>query len=179
MNRKPKLYGLFRLLLWICILLAFAAGTLWFLNNRITHQLAQAQEQSRVAQENLRAIENTSYYQKTSFVQNLYNESTDLPWSEHILALIDVLQSIQNLDNNETIELYDFTVNLNSIAISGKASNLALLYYPKSDAREWLLSAVSWLSFLDDIRIQTYIKEDSLYEFTLYATIILDETSQQ
>ncbi|USN57397.1 MAG: hypothetical protein H6766_02935 [Candidatus Peribacteria bacterium] len=157
-----------------------AAGTLWFLNYRLDASVATAKEEATQAQNELTALENTAQYQKISFAQELYQEAKDLPWSEHITALIEVLQSVQNINStNGTIELYDFTVNLDSIEISGRTSSLALLYYPKSDTREGLISAVSELPFLDDIRIQTYLKADDMYEFTLYATIILDEATQQ
>lgn len=137
MNRKPKIYGVFQLLLWVCVLLVLAAGALWFLNNRIDTEVIQAQEQSTAAQEDLLALENTPQYQKIAFAQALYNDSKDLPRSEHIVALIDVLQSVQDINtSNGTIELYDFTVNLDSIEISGRTSSLALLYYPKSNTRE-------------------------------------------
>lgn len=180
MKRKPKFYDSFQFFWWACLLLGVCAGLLRFLNYRLDTQLTQAKTEATDAEEELLSIQKTPSYQKITFAHSLYQSAKDLPRSDHITTLINVLKEVQTIDEgDDTLILYDFTVNLDSIEISWRTSRLALLYYPKNHTREWLISTVSDLPFLDKIRIQTYLKEEEMYEFTLYANIILDEAPQQ
>lgn len=180
MERKPQFMWLFRVLLGVMLLLLAAWIVIKSLTYSANNKLTKATEEATTAQQKLKEITSQDQYQKIAFAQKLYQTSKDLPWSDHIRTLIDILQEIQAIDQwGDRLELYDFQVNLDTIEISGKASSLALLYRPKKWGKEWLISKVSTLPFLDDIRIQSYQKEDedNLYEFTLYATILLDETT--
>lgn len=160
--------------------LGVASIGLWIMNTLTAKKVQASEKQATTIQQELQTITATDHYQKIAFAQSLHNTSKSLPWSDHIQALIKVLQEMQTIDNaNSTLELYDFNVNLDTIEISGKVSSLNLLYYPKSKNKQWLISKVSELEFLDNIRIQSYVKEDGMYTFTLYATILLDETTQQ
>ncbi len=176
MERKTQFYGVFRILAVICTLLVIARWVLFGLQKMNQSKLSDIQKEAKTEQTKLTNIEKTPSYQKISFVEKLNREAKKLPWSTHITKLIDVLKDVQNIGEGK-IELYDFKVNLDSIEISWKASTLAHLYAPTNTKNEGLISAVSKLDFLNNIRIQHYEKpkDENMYEFTLYANIILNE----
>ncbi len=176
MERKTQFYGVFRILAVICALLVIARWVLFGLQKMNQSKLSDIQKDVKKEQTTLTNIEKTPSYQKISFIEKLNSEAKKLPWSTHITKLIDVLKNVQNIGKGQ-IELYDFKVNLDTIEISGKSSTLANLYAPTGTKSEGLISAVSKLDFLNKIRIQHYEKpkDENMYEFTLYANIILDE----
>jgi hypothetical protein len=182
-RRRPKLYGVFVLFLIAVIVLLVGWWLLAFLSYRADAHVQNTLQEKDTLIQQLQSIEDQESYQKMAFAQTLEQGQPNLPRSEHIATLIDVLNTVQQVDGSstDTLQLYDFQVNLDSIQISGRTSNLALLYYPKRENKQGLIATVSDLEFLDDIRIQTYEKneDENAYEFTLYATIILDAATQQ
>jgi hypothetical protein len=100
--------------------------------------------------------------------------------SKHIESLFGVLQAIQ--DNSyigaNAITLTDFSISPTSISLKWNVTNLILIYY-SSDKYKYvsLIDRFTGLSFVKNIRIQQYTKDDKWYSFTLDADIITDDTS--
>ena len=117
-------------------------------------------------------------YNKLQAVKSLETQQADIPWSDHINKVIQMLEDLKSVQWwTDTIVLSDFKVDLNKISLKGQVSNLMLLYYsnPKQNVVS-LLDRFSQLDFIKDIRIQTYDKvaDAGGFEFVLEANVVND-----
>jgi hypothetical protein len=114
-------------------------------------------------------------------VKKLENENGQMPWSDHIQAVMNIFDAVLNVDTTETrnIVLSDFSISLEEISVRGYVSNLRILYYsPTSAPNTSLIERFEGLDFLSDISIKNYEKaEDDIgYNFVLTAKVINDDT---
>lgn len=118
-------------------------------------------------------------YNKLQAVKILENEQVDMPRSEHISQMIQMLEDMKKIDSSstDTIVLSDFNVTLDKISLKWQVSNLLLLYYSNTSRNVLsLIDRFSNLNFVQNIRIQTYdrVGDNNYYEFVLEANVIND-----
>jgi hypothetical protein len=109
-----------------------------------------------------------------------FTEQNKKKRSKHIESLFAVLQAIQ--DNSyiwaNAITLTDFSITPTSISLKWNVTNLILIYYSSEKYKYTsLIDRFTGLSFVKNVRIQQYTKDDTWYSFTLDADIITDDTS--
>lgn len=129
-------------------------------------------------------IEKEPGYNKLWLVRELLNETKYMPWSKHIPILVDMLLDLQNIDTSsrDKIVLSDFRVSLEEIELKGEVSRLLLLYYTsKERGFTGLIDRFRDLDFVENIRIQTYIKDEKegLYEFALFANVVIEDDTEK
>lgn len=151
-------------------------------NTTITKRLI-AIDQKKVAevQKEIEAFSDISGFDKLKLVQALESSQTQMPWSDHIKAVLDILQEIREVDatSAQSISLSDFKISLEEVSLHWYVSNLRILYFaPDTSKQIALIERFKKLDFLDDIKIQTYDKSaDNLgYDFVLTAKVINNDT---
>ena len=147
----------------------------FFINQTIKDQQAVLADQVKI-EDSYKAL---TGYNKLQAVKSLETQQSDIPWSDHIKKVIQMLEDLKSVQagSTDTIVLSDFKVDLNKISLKGQVSNLMLLYY--SNATQHVISLLdrfSQLDFIKDIRIQTYDKVAGTggFEFVLEANVIND-----
>jgi hypothetical protein len=112
----------------------------------------------------------------------LEGQQTDIPWSDHINKVIQMLEDIQNVQwsSSGNIILSDFKVGLDTISLKGQVSSLPLLYY--SNAAKGVVSLLdrfSQLDFINNIRVQTYdrVGDSGYFQFVLEANVTNNATT--
>lgn len=135
----------------------FFKGYGLFLHQQIKDQQTIVDEWIQI-EEGYRAL---TGYNKLQAVKVLETQQTEIPRSDHINKVIQMLEDLKNVQSSttDTIILSDFKVSLNKISLKGQVSNLLLLYY--SDPTKGVISLLdrfSQLDFIKDIRVQTYDK---------------------
>jgi hypothetical protein len=155
--------------------LIFFKGYGFFINQQIADQNKVLADQVKIES----SYKLLTGYNKLQAVKSLESKQSDIPWSDHINKVIQMLENIKSVQssNADSIVLSDFKVDLNKISLKGQVSNLLLLYYsnPKQNVVS-LLDRFSQLDFIKDIRIQTYDKvaDTGTFEFVLEANVIND-----
>ena len=157
----------------------FFKGYGFFINQQITDQKKVLADQTKI--ENSYKL--LTGYNKLQAVKSLESKQSDVPWSDHINKVIQMLEDIKSVQssNGDSIVLSDFKVDLNKISLKGQVSSLALLYYSNPQQKVVsLLDRFSQLDFIKDIRIQTYDKvaDTGGFEFVLEANVINDGNSK-
>lgn len=165
-------------MLWLLILavLGFVFFKVYgfFINQTIKDQQVVLAEQVKMTD----AYKLLTGYNKLQAVKSLETQQADIPRSDHINKVIQMLEDLKSVQGGtDTIVLSDFKVDLNKISLKGQVSNLMLLYYsnPKQNVVS-LLDRFSQLDFIKDIRIQTYDKvaDTGSFEFVLEANVVND-----
>lgn len=174
-HSKRKVY--FQVVLGIFIIavlgFAFLKGYGFFIKQSIKDQNAEVVKQTNI--EN--SYKTLTGYNKLQAVKLLENKQTAIPRSDHINKVIQMLETLKNLQpwNSGSIILSDFKVSLDKISLKGQVSSLLLLYYsdPQSNVVS-LLDRFGQLDFIKDIRIQTYDKvgDNNYFQFVLEANVI-------
>lgn len=101
--------------------------------------------------------------------------------SDHIRALIDVLNSIEDTSYvwSNAIKLTDFTISPDKITLKGKVNDLLLLYYSSPEHNfVSVIDRFTSLSFVSNVSIKQYTKSNNAYAFTLTADIDLHAALQ-
>lgn len=147
----------------------------FFINQTIKDQQAVLADQVKMTD----AYKLLTGYNKLQAVKSLETQQADIPWSDHINKVIQMLEDLKSVQggSTDTIVLSDFKVDLNKISLKGQVSNLMLLYYSNSKQNVVsLLDRFSQLDFIKDIRIQTYDKvaDTGTFEFVLEANVVND-----
>lgn len=146
----------------------------FFINQHIKDQQTVLADQVKI-EDSYKAL---TGYNKLQAVKSLETQQADIPRSDHIKKVIQMLEDLKSVQGwTDTIVLSDFKVDLNKISLKGQVSNLMLLYYsnPKQNVVS-LLDRFSQLDFIKDIRIQTYDKvaDTGTFEFVLEANVVND-----
>ncbi len=129
----------------------------------------------------LQNSKNMTGYQKLISARQILSDYERLLWSEHIPKLVAMLEEIKEVDPSEssTVELSDFTVNLEEISLKGKVSSLKLLYKTRRTSTgkiyKSLIDKFADLGFLSQIRIQSYKRSGRAFEFVLTAKVSTNE----
>ena len=157
----------------------FFKGYGFFINQQITDQKKVLADQTKIED----SYKLLTGYNKLQAVKSLESKQSDVPWSDHINKVIQMLESIKSVQstNGDNIILSDFKVDLNTISLKGQVSSLALLYYSNPQQKVVsLLDRFSQLDFIKDIRIQTYDKvaDTGGFEFVLEANVVNDGNSK-
>ena len=144
----------------------------------IASQNKVLQEQNTIA-DSYKAL---TGYNKLQAVKLLEWQQAEIPRSDHINKVIQMLEDIKNVQwsSSGSIVLSDFKVGLDTISLKGKVSSLLLLYY--SNAAKGIVSLLdrfSQLDFINNIRIQTYdrIWESGYFQFVLEANVVNNATT--
>lgn len=163
------------ILILVVLGFAFLKWYGFFLNQQIKDQQVIVDEQSQVED----TYKSLTGYNKLQAVKLLETQQEEMPRSDHINKVIQMLQDLQKVQSTttETIILSDFKVSLEKISLKGQVSNLLLLYY--SDPSKGIISLLdrfSQLDFIQDIRVQTYDKvgDANYFQFILEANVIAD-----
>jgi hypothetical protein len=152
-----------------------------FVDTTITKRMI-VYDQKQVTQEEaeITAFSAIPGFDKLQLVEDLERTSSQMPWSDHIQAVIDIFDAVLNVDTAETknIVLSDFKISLEGISVRGYVSNLRILYTSPNSDKPALIDRFEELSFLEDISIKTYQKADDNigYDFVLTANVINDDT---
>lgn len=147
----------------------------FFINQHIADQQAVLADQVKVEA----SYKLLTGYNKLQAVKSLETQQADIPRSDHINKVIQMLENLKSVQggSTDTIVLSDFKVDLNKISLKGQVSSLLLLYYsnPQKNIVS-LLDRFSQLDFIKDIRIQTYDKmaDTGGFEFVLEANVVND-----
>lgn len=153
----------------------FFKGYGFFINQQIADQRGVLDDQAKIEA----SYKTLTGYNKLQAVKLLENQQADIPWSDHINKVIQMLENLKSVQSSatDTIVLSDFKVDLNKISLKGQVSSLLLLYYsnPQKNIVS-LLDRFGQLDFIKDIRIQTYDKvaDTGVFEFVLEANVIND-----
>lgn len=173
-------------LIFFVLLLVVLGGAAWYAylwtNTTVTKRLiAIDQKQSAEIQKEIDAFSDIPGFDKLKLVEQMENSQNQMPRSEHIQAVLDILREIRDVDNGGTqnIVLSDFKISLEEISLHGYVSNLRMLYYaPDTSKQTALIERFKKLDFLEEISIKTYNKSsDNLgYDFVLTAKVINNDT---
>lgn len=178
-HSRRKLY--FQLVLALLILsvlgLVFFKVYGFFVNQQIKDQQVVLTDQTKIV-DTYKAL---TGYNKLQAVKLLETKQSDIPWSDHINKVIQMLEDLKGVQGSatDTITLSDFKVDLNKISLKGEVSNLLLLYYSNSQKGVVsLLDRFGQLDFIKDIRIQTYDKvgDAGAFQFVLEANVVNNGT---
>jgi hypothetical protein len=172
--------------LFLLLLLVLIGGAVWyvylFIDTTITKRLI-VHNQTQVAQEQaaIAAFSAIAGFDKLQFVEDLEHNNYQMPWSDHIEAVIHIFDAVLNVDTAESknIVLSDFKISLDHISVKGYVSNLRILYNsPDPTKKTALIDRFEQLDFLEDISIKTYQKaaDQFGYDFILTANVINDDT---
>jgi hypothetical protein len=149
----------------------------FFVNQQIKDQQVVLTDQTKIV-DTYKAL---TGYNKLQAVKLLETKQSDIPWSDHINKVIQMLEDLKSVQGSstDTITLSDFKVDLNKISLKGEVSNLLLLYYSNSQKGVVsLLDRFGQLDFIKDIRIQTYDKvgDAGAFQFVLEANVVNNGT---
>ena len=154
-------------------------GYRWYLflwKTNVEKEISDTQADITQAQNNLNSFSDIEWYDKLKYVQQLESDSTMMPWSDHIRAIMAIFDDLLAVDNSDTFNIVfsDFEISLESIRLNWYVTNLRILYQWSSNSKLWLIQRFEELDFLDDIAIKTYEKSDDDfgYNFTLTANVI-------
>lgn len=163
----------------LVILAGLAYGLSFAADYYVDWQINTKQTDLTTIQNKVRQLGSEERFFKYDFAQKI-SQQDRIKRSDHISALIKVLQEIQRNDyvGANAISLSDFSLTPDSISLKGKVSNLILLYY-SSQERNYtsVIDRFTALPFLSDIAIKKYTKVGDYYEFNLTATIDLNATT--
>jgi hypothetical protein len=172
--------------LFLLLLLLLIGGIIWYgylwIDTIITKRLIVA-EQNKVAQQQreVDAFSTIPGFDKLQLVKELESTHYQMPWSDHIQAVITIFDAILKVDeaNSQNIVLSDFKISLEEISVKGYVSNLRILYNsPDPTQKTALIDRFQQLDFLADIAIKTYDKAgDNIgYDFVLTAKVVNNDT---
>jgi hypothetical protein len=172
--------------LFLLLLLVLIGGAIWyaylFVNTTITKRLIVSDQKQVVNQQReISAFSEIPGFDKLQLVKDLEITNDQMPWSDHIQAVIEIFDAVLNVDAAETknIVLSDFKISLEEISVKGYVSNLRILYNsPDPTKKTALIDRFEQLDFLEDISIKTYEKSDDDlgYDFVLTAKVVNDDT---
>lgn len=156
---------------WIILLVGF--WWRFFFQNYQTTQNLQTLQQT-IDSQNLIAENNKklAWYNKLLLVKQLNDTSKNLPWSEQIPKVVDMLNDIQKVDSSssDSIVLSDFSISLDKVSLRGKVTNLRMLYVNKANFSS-LIDRFLKLDFIKNMSIQNYQKNWLYYDFALNADV--------
>ncbi len=112
-------------------------------------------------------------FEKFSLVKNLEANNPQMPWSEHIEKVSEIIDGVKELSAwSDNIKLEEFQISLENLSLKGSVSNLRILYHMPY-GRLSLIERFESLDFLKDIAIQTYDKKtwDLGFSFVLTAKV--------
>ena len=171
---------------FLLLLLVFLGGVVryiyLFANTTITKRLVVAEQKNVTAiQQSISAFSDIPGFDKLKIVENLENTLSQIPWSDHIEAVMEIFDTILRVDtvDSKNIVLSDFRISLEEISVNGYVSNLRLLYdSPEPGTKTALIDRFEQLDFLDEISIRTYQRAgDSIgYSFVLTAKVVNNDT---
>jgi len=157
----------------------FFKGYGFFTNQHIADQNKVLANQTKI-EDSYKAL---TGYNKLQAVKLLENQQADIPRSDHINKVIQMLESIKSVQSSsaDSITLSDFKVDLDKLSLKGQVSSLTLLY--SSNPQKHIVSLLdrfSQLDFIKNIRIQTYDKvgDTDMFDFVLEANIVNDGNSK-
>lgn len=165
----------------IGIILWWLAYGLSFLANMLIQQRTNDKQQSL---EELQKTVDELGTEKSFFSYNFAKDITTdgmIKRSDHIRALIDVLNSIEDTSYvwSNAIKLTDFTISPDKITLKGKVNDLLLLYYSSPEHNfVSVIDRFTSLSFVSNVSIKQYTKSNNAYAFTLTADIDLHAALQ-
>ena len=123
----------------------------------------------------LKSFSDMAGYDKLKYVQDLEENASMMPWSDHINAIMAIFGDLLDVDKSDTfnIEFSNFEISLERIKLDGHVVNLSVLYR-WANSNTGLINKFEELDFLDNISIKTYKKSDwkRWYDFTLTANVI-------
>ncbi|MFA7717391.1 MAG: hypothetical protein WC875_01645 [Candidatus Absconditabacterales bacterium] len=156
----------------------FFLGDGFLVRQTIASQNKVLKEQTAIA-DSYKAL---TGYNKLQAVKLLEGQQAEIPRSDHIKKVIQMLEDIKDVQGggSGSIILSDFKVGLDSISLKGQVSSLLLLYY--SNAEKGIVSLLdrfSQLDFINNIRVQTYdrVGESGYFQFVLEANVTNDATT--
>jgi len=173
--------------LFLLLLLVLIGGVVWyvylFVDTVITKRLI-VHDQKQVAQQKaaIEAFSDIPGFDKLQFVVDLERNNYQMPWSNHIEAVMWIFDAILGVDTEESnvnISLTDFKISLEEISLRGRVSNLRILYDNSLNSNKLaLITRFEQLDFLRDISIRTYQRTEDIpgYDFVLTAKVINDDT---
>jgi len=167
---------------FLLLLIVFVGGIIayvyLYMTTTITKRLviAELQKTNQINQE-ISAFSNIPGFDKLQLVKNLEEADYQMPRSDYIEAVLEIFDTILNVDTTESsnIVLSDFKISLEEISLHGYVSNLRLLYNsPDPGNKTALIDKFEQLDFLENISIRTYERAgDRLgYEFVLTAKVV-------
>lgn len=183
MKRKYKSTAKSLFQLGIVVLVGAAIAFGFFKASSFRNQQAIAEKQGTIDEINvqLQKLGEETRYNKLDLARKIEQEHSDMPWSDRISTIIEVLKELQNAtyEGSNSINLYDFTVTLDSMTLKGEVTNIALLYH-SSQSRNYvsLIDKFKALDFVEEISIQKYEKEGKVIAFTLDAKLSLNNDSK-
>ena len=170
----------YRLLLILIILGGLARAGLWGYKWYLEKQSLALDTQISSKNSEIQKILEDKTFQQYLQVQSLESQKTQIPWSQYIHKILEILESIKSVESGRGgVELSDFKVDLNELSLNGVVSNLRILY----GNRQWswgLIDSFNQLDFLTDISIKNYEKAEEgqrSFKFTLSAKVQTNATT--
>lgn len=171
------------------LLVGFFVWTAYLWGQTVLTQrlLERKQEAISSLQQKIAAFSQIPGFDKFQSVVKLENSLKQIPWSRHIQMVSEIFEAVLGTDASETsnIILSDFQISLDAISVNGYVTNLRILYAPppsqhSSQKKLSLIERFEQLSFLRDISIKNYTKDESGvgYTFTLTAKVINHDDEQ-
>ena len=121
-------------------------------------------------------------FQQYLQVQKLENQRSQIPWSQYIHKILEILESIKSVEASRGgVVLSDFKVDLNELSLNGVVNNLRILYGNRQGSGG-LIDSFNQLDFLTDISIKNYEKAEQsqsqrAFQFTLSAKVQTNATT--
>ncbi len=175
-SHRKQYFRLSSFLFWLTLLALLTLQVYIFFLNKNIQDKDEIIEEQNIKLENYKSL---TGFTKLMAVKELEGKYDEIPRSTHINKVITMLQEIKNLDQNqdETIILSDFNVDLQKISVKWRVSDLKLLYYSNQERNiTSLIDRFKNLDFIENLYIKNYTqeKDDMFFSFVLEANVIKD-----
>lgn len=172
---QPGIAGTIRLFRLCVVLLLALMGRYGYMRwyvRQTSGQLEVFQQQKVAKDAQLAQIKSSPNYKKLQTAVALNRTLTQVPWSQQIRIIRNLL-SILDRYSTDQIQLSDFQVTLEKIALKGKVSDLSLVY-----GSGGVIDTFIRPNLVKNLQIQKYQRLDQFFDFTLQALINVDGITQ-
>ena len=172
----------YRLLLILIILGGGARAGFWGYKRYLEKQSLLLDTQISSKNLEIQKVLEDKTFQQYLQVQKLENQRSQIPWSQYIHKILEILESIKSVEASRGgVELSDFKVDLNELSLNWVVNNLRILYGNRQGSGG-LIDSFNQLDFLTDISIKNYEKAEQsqsqrAFQFTLSAKVQTNATT--
>jgi hypothetical protein len=172
-------YTFFQLsFIWLIFLL-WVYGYYWYHNFTLDKEINFLQTEINQSQNFIAQRSQWEWYNRFIALKSELSSMQSMTWSEHIQKLIEMLMEVQSIDfwQNDSVEFFDFSINLEKLSLKWNVSNVRLLYVDRPSSPS-IISRFLWLHFLKNISLKEYTIDWWKTTFTLDADVVIQPIQQ-
>lgn len=143
--------------------------------------LPQKQEQIIATQKVVESKGSEASFIKLELARSIEAQNQQIPWAEHIRALVGIIQEIQETDfvGSNVLKFTDLSINDEVLTLKWEVTNLILLYHSVPEKNYIsLIDRFNELDFVKTMKIKEYKKAWDIMQFTLSADISLENANK-